>query len=169
MQENVILLFSNKKRTQLHVEPVSLVLFVLRESVSGYLSLGELTCATCGFETVLLSFLHTRVSCEEACLLEKRAVRIVSEEERTGYAVTDRACLTGDAAALYVGNDVVLAYGVGNAERLIDNELEGFKTEILVDVTTVDGDLAGTGIQTNAGDGALSSAGTVEIRLCAGI
>ena len=83
--------------------------------------------------------------------------------------MTDRACLTGDAAALYVGNDVVLAYGVGNAERLIDNELEGFKTEILVDVTTVDGDLAGTGIQTNAGDGALSSAGTVEIRLCAGI
>ena len=117
------MLFSNKKRTQLHVEPVSLVLFVLRESVSGDLSLGELACATCGFETVLLSFLHTRVSREEACLLEKRAVRIVSEEERTGYAVTDRACLTGDAAALYVGNDVVLAYGVGNAERLIDNEL----------------------------------------------
>ena len=143
--------------------------FFSRESVSGDLSLGELACATSCLETVFLSFLHTRVSREEAGLLEEGAVRIVGEKERTGYAVTDRACLTGDTAALYVGNDVILAYSVGNAERLVDNELEGFKAEIIVDVTTVDGDLAGTGIQTNAGDGALSSAGTVEIRLCAGV
>ena len=138
-------------------------------SVSGDLSLGELGRATSGFETVFLSFLHTRVSREEAGLLQEGAVRIVGEKELTGYAVTDRACLTGDAAALNVGNDVILADSIGNAERLVDNELEGFQTEIIVDVTTVDGDLAGTGIQTNAGDGALSSAGTVEIRLCAGV
>ena len=83
--------------------------------------------------------------------------------------MTDRAGLTGDAAALDVGDDVIFADSVGNAERLVDNELEGFQAEIIVDVTAVDGDLAGTGLQTNAGDGALSSAGTVEIRLCAGV
>ena len=138
-------------------------------SVSGDLSLGELGRATSGFETVLLSFLHTRVSREETGLLEKRAVGVVGEEKRTGNAVTDRAGLTGDAAAFDVGDDVIFANSVGNAERLVDNELEGFQAEIIVDVTAVDGDLAGTGIQTNAGDGALSSAGTVEIRLCAGV
>ena len=53
------------------------------------LSLGELRCAASCLETVLLSFLHSRVTSEEASLLEKGAVRIVSEKESAGYAVTD--------------------------------------------------------------------------------
>ena len=63
------------------------------------LSLGELRSATSGLETVLLSFLHTRVTRQETCLLEQGLVGFVGEDERTGDAVTDRACLPGDAAA----------------------------------------------------------------------
>lgn len=34
------------------------------------LSLGELRSATSGLETVLLSLLHTRITCKESCLLK---------------------------------------------------------------------------------------------------
>ena len=129
------------------------------------LSLGELGSTTSCFETVLLSFLHSGVSGEESCLLEKGAVGIVSEKECAGYTVADCACLTGDTAAVYVSNDVVLADSVCNAEGLVDDELEGFEAEVIVYVTAVDGDLAGTGINSYASDGALSSARTIEIRL----
>ena len=129
------------------------------------LSLGELGSTTSCLETVLLSFLHTRVSGEEASLLEKGTIGFVSEKESAGNAVADCACLTGDTAAANVCNDVELSGGVGYAEGLVDDELEGLKTEVIVDVTAVDGDLAGAGIETNAGNGALSSAGAIEIRL----
>ena len=133
------------------------------------LSLGELGSTTSCLETVLLSFLHTRVSGEEAGLLEKRTIGFVSEKKSAGYTVTDCTCLAGDTAAANVCNDVKLAGGFGYAEGLVDDELEGFKSEVIVDITTVDGDVAGAGVDTNASYRALSSAGTIEIRLCTSI
>jgi len=128
------------------------------------LSLGELACATSCLETVLLSFLHSGVSCEETCLLEERTVCVVSEEESSGNAVADCACLTGDTTTVNVSNDVKLTCCVCYAEGLVDDELECFKTEVIVNVTIVDCDLACTGIESNASYGALSSARTIEIR-----
>ena len=130
------------------------------------LSLGELGRTSRRFETVLLSFLPSRVSREETGLLEKGTVAVVREEKRAGNAVTDRAGLAGDAAAVHVRHDVELANRVRNAEGLVDDELQGLETEVIVNVAVVDGDLAGTGIQSDAGNGALSSAGAVEIRFC---
>ena len=115
-----------------------------------YLSLGELACATSCLETVLLSFLHSGVSCEETCLLEERTVCGVSEEESSGNAVADCACLTGDTTTVNVSNDIELALCVCYAEGLVDDELECFKTEIIVYVSAVDGDNACTGIKTNS-------------------
>jgi len=128
------------------------------------LSLGELACATSCLETVLLSFLHSGVSCEEACLLEERTVCVVSKEKSSCNAVTDSTCLTGDTTTVNVCNDVVLAHCGCYAEGLVDDELECFKAEIIVDVTAVDCDLACTGIESYASNGALSSARTIEIR-----
>ena len=106
------------------------------------LSLGELACATCSLQAVLLSFLHTRVSREEACLLEEGTIRIVSEEESSGHAVTDSACLTGDTAAANVSYDIELAFCACDAEGLVDDELECFESEVVFYVATVDCDFS---------------------------
>ena len=66
--------------------------------------------------------------------LEERTIGLVSLKKRTGEAVTDSACLTGDTAALNVADDIELTLGAGNGEGLIDDELESFETEILVNV-----------------------------------
>ena len=83
--------------------------------------------------------------------------------------MTDRAGLTGDPAAGDVGNDIELARGAGDAEGLVDDELQGLEPEVIVNVAVVDGDLAGAGIESDARDGALSSAGSVEIGFSARI
>ena len=143
---------------------------VLNTNVVSYLlSLGKLRCTTRSLESVLLSFLHSGVTSEEACLLEKGLVVLVSGKESTSNAVTDSACLAGEAAAAYVNNYVELANGVGNTEGLIYNVLHGLKTEVLIDTSAVDGNNTGTGIETNSGYGLLSSACAVEIGLCTSI
>ena len=83
--------------------------------------------------------------------------------------MTDSAGLAGNTAAGHVGDDVELTGGAGNAEGLVDDELQGLETEVLIDGTAVDGDLAAAGVQTNAGDGLLSAAGAVEVGLCTGV
>ena len=83
--------------------------------------------------------------------------------------MTDRTCLTGQTATLNVCDNVKLAHGVGGAERLVDDELQGLQTEVLIDVLLVNGDNTGAGDDANTSNGLLSSAGAVEIRLCTSI
>ena len=78
--------------------------------------------------------------------------------------MTDGTCLAGYTAADNVANDVELAHVTGELQGLTDDELQGLETEVIVDVSLIDGDNAGTGINTNTSDGLLSSAGAVEIR-----
>ena len=97
---------------------------VLGLSFGVWLSLGEL------------------VSREEACLLEEGTIRIVSEEESSGHAVTDSACLTGDTAAANVSYDIELAFCTCYAEGLVDDELECFESEVVFYVATVNCDFS---------------------------
>ena len=133
------------------------------------LSLGELRSTTSGLETVLLSLLHTRVAGEQAGSLESSTILCVNIQESAGNTVTDCACLAGDTAAGNVCNDVKLAGSAGNAEGLVDDELQGLEAEVIIDGTAVDGDLAGAGVNTDTSDGLLSAAGAVEVGLCTGI
>ena len=71
-----------------------------------------------------------------------------------------------DAAAGNGGDDVKLALGAGDAERLVDDELQGFKPKVIVNISAVDGNHAGARNDADAGDGFLSSTGAVEVRLC---
>ena len=103
------------------------------------LSLGELRSTTSALESVFLSFLHTRVTSEEACSLECGLICLVSLKKSLCNAVTDSTCLTGDTAALSGANDVELAFGAGNGEGLVNDELKGFETEVFVDVSLIDG------------------------------
>ena len=127
-------------------------------------SLGELAGATGCLETVLLSFLHTRVSRKETGLLERSTECVVSKEECSGNAVTDCTGLTGDTAALYVCNDIKLTLCTCYTKGLVDDELECFKTEVIFYIASVDGDFTCTGIETNSCNRTLSSARTVKIR-----
>ena len=66
--------------------------------------------------------------------------------------MTDSTGLTGNAAAGYTANDIELFGGFGKCERLTNDELEGFKTEIIVNVSAVDRDFAGACIYANSCD-----------------
>ena len=82
--------------------------------------------------------------------------------------MTDSAGLTGDAAAGDGGNDVHLAQLLGGSQGLTDQQLQGLQTEVLVDVTAVDGDRTGAVLeQVHTGHGGLPTAGAIEIRLLA--
>lgn len=120
--------------------------------VFGLLSLGELRCTASALETVFLSFGHSRVSGQEACLLECGAKLCIILKECSGDTVADSTCLAGHAAAVDAADDVELFAGACKSERLADDELEGLKAEIIVNLSVVDDDLAGAGIKTDSGD-----------------
>ena len=129
-------------------------------------ALGELGRATGGLQTVLLALLHTRIAGEETGLLEDGTVVGIDEQQSAGNAVAQSAGLTGHTAALDGGDDIDLTEGLGRGEGLTDDHLEGLETEILVDVAAVDGDGAGAVLkEMHAGNGGLSAAGAVEVRL----
>ena len=108
------------------------------------LALAELRSATSGFETVLLSFLHSRVTGEETGLLQRSAeVLGIVLEQSSGDTVADSTGLTGNTAACNAANDVELLFGTGENERLTNDRLEGIKAEIIVDIAVVDRDLTG--------------------------
>ncbi len=114
-------------------------------------ALAELRCATGAFETVFLSFFHSRVSGKESCLFEGGTKLFVILKERAGNTVADCACLTGNSAAAYAADDVKLLGCVCKSERLTYDELESFKTEIIVYVSVVDCDFAGARVNAYSG------------------
>ena len=115
-------------------------------------ALAELGSATCGLQTVLLSFLHSGVAGHEASSLQSGAVLGIQSDQSTGDAVTDSAGLAGNAAASDGDNDVNLAQQVSGDQGLTDDQLQGLQTEVIVDVAAIDDD--GTGaVLVNANTG----------------
>ena len=88
---------------------------------TGKLSLAELRSTTGCFETVLFAFLHSGVTGQEACRLECGTVALVCDDQRTGNAVTDGACLTGNTAACDGRFDVDLTDGAGEVQGLTND------------------------------------------------
>ena len=80
--------------------------------------------------------------------------------------MANSACLTGNAAACNAADNIILIGSAGENERLTNDELECFKTEVIVNISVVNGNLSGTCIKTNTGNRTFSSACSVEIRLC---
>ena len=69
---------------------------------NGLLTLGELRRAAGCLETVLLPFLHPRITREESGFLKCTAQLGVCNDKRTGDAMADRTGLTGVAAAVNI-------------------------------------------------------------------
>jgi hypothetical protein len=79
--------------------------------------------------------------------------------------VLDRSGLAGKAAALDRGDDVILAAAIGDVERLVDHQSKRRPREIDFLLAPVDGDLARSGLQPDAGDRVLAAAGRVGAAL----
>ena len=78
--------------------------------------------------------------------------------------MADSTGLTGNAAAVNGSLDVDLADGAGGDQGLANDELKSFETEVVVNITAVDGDSTGAvGDQVNTSDRMLSASGTVHI------
>ena len=60
--------------------------------------------------------------------------------------------LAGHAAAGAVGLDVELVEHPDQLEGLLHDHLQGLAREVVLEGTTVDGDLTGTGVDAGAGD-----------------
>src|SRR5687768_1381485 len=104
------------------------------------LALGELEARPGALLAVLLALLHARVAREEAGLLETLAQLEVVDLQRTGDPVTDCAGLAARAAAVHRDDDVELVDRLRQRERLLDDHLEHFVAEVIVESAAVDRD-----------------------------
>ena len=82
------------------------------------LSLAELRCATGGFEAVLLTLLHTRITGQEAGLLQGGTVLGIYQQQRTADAMAQSTGLTGHTAALDGSHDIHLAQSAGGVQKI---------------------------------------------------
>ena len=117
--------------------------------VSGFLScfelksaLAELRSATGSLETVLLTLFHSRVTSQESCALKDRSVISVSLKECPRDTVADCSCLSCVTAAFYIYKYVELICRACRNKRLAYDNFQSLKSEILVDVSFIDRDLA---------------------------
>lgn len=130
------------------------------------LALRELRCTTRAFETVLLTFLHTWVTCEETCGFERRTEVRVYLKQGTGNAVADCAGLASVAAAVDVNENVVAAESFSRYKRLLDDFTECFEWDVIFCVTAVDYDFTFAGYEAYAGNGSLAAASADVLNLC---
>ena len=121
------------------------------------LSLGELRSATCGFEAVFLSLLHSGVTGQEAGFFQDGAVVLILLQQSSGKTVTDGTSLAGNAAACNGADDIKAASGFNQLQGLADDELQSLQAKVIVNIAAIDGDRAGAGVNTDTGNGILSS------------
>ena len=111
-------------------------------------------------QTILLALFLSGIALEIACLFENGAIGfLVADTEGAGDTVTNRARLSGHAAAVHVDDDVELVGRGHSLEGLIDDKTHGVEGEVVLEGTLVDGDVAFAGHKTDTGDGGLSPAG----------
>src|SRR3954469_11141135 len=135
------------------------------------LALRELE-ATTGLRTaVLLTLNDAGVAGKKAGCLQRRPQARLEVGQCLGDAVTNRTGLTGQTAAGDRGHHIVLVDAGGDLERLVQQHAQNRTGEVDGDVTAVDGDLAGTRLDPDAGDRVLALAGgigatvSVDLRL----
>src|SRR5829696_9635713 len=97
------------------------------------LALRELEAAAGLLPTVLLTLDDTRIAGQEAFLLERAAKLRLIVGQRLGEAVTDRTGLAGETATVNVDGDVVLAFALGDLERLRQDHAEHGAGEVHLD------------------------------------
>src|SRR5690606_34502872 len=110
---------------------------------------------------VLLPFDHAAVAGQESRGLQGRTQRGLVELQRLRDAVLDRAGLARETTAGNRRHDVELAFDIGDLERLAQDHLQHGAREVGGHFLAVDGDLARTGLDPDAGNRVLALAGGV--------
>src|SRR6185503_4589650 len=94
------------------------------------LSFRELETLARSFLSVLLTFLDARIASHQSCLFQSRAkVRVVFHQGARN-SVTNGACLSRRAAAVYIDQDIELCNRLRQLQRLANNHAQGFVGEI---------------------------------------
>src|ERR1700733_12237929 len=88
-------------------------------------------------ETVLLALDGTRVTREEAGLLQRRTVLGLDDDQRPGDGQTQCACLPGRTAAVEVGEDVDGVDPVDRDQRSLDQLLVHLVREVRLEAAAV--------------------------------
>ena len=106
------------------------------------LTFGELRSATCRFEAVLFTLFHSRVTSQEASGFQSCTVGRIYFQKSSCNTMTDCTCLSADTTAGNVCFDVDFVNRVGLNQGLTNDELQSIQSEVIIDITAVDHDLA---------------------------
>src|SRR5262245_3513392 len=112
--------------------------------------------------TVLLPFTCAGITCEQACLLERQAQLVVEACDRTRQPMAHGTGLTGRAAPLDGDEDVELADGVRDRERLRDDHPERLTWEVIFEGPAIDDHAPRTRLDPHASDRRLAPSGAIE-------
>src|SRR5207302_2786407 len=108
------------------------------QGVGGTSTLAELEARARALLAVLLALLLAGIAGQEPGRLEAVAQLAVVLEQGAGDAVADGAGLPGAAAAFDGGDDVELLRRLGEQQRLLDDHLQDFVREVVVQRAAVD-------------------------------
>src|SRR3954469_3479310 len=132
-----------------------------RQILPKRLALGELEGPARLGLAVLLALDHAGIAGEKAALLEHSPQLRLEIGQRLGDAVTDGAGLAGQTTAGDRADHVILAGTCRHDERLLDHHAQHGTGEIDLDLARVDCDLAGAGLDPDAGGRVLALAGGI--------
>lgn len=113
----------------------------------------------------LFAFDLARVTGDEAGLAQGFSQGLIVGYQCPGDPMTDGAGLAGNASALDGDIDIELIGHVDGLQRLPDNHSAGLPSEVLIQGTVVDGDIAGALFKVDPGGGTFAASGAV-IGLC---
>src|SRR4051812_40638228 len=108
-----------------------------RENRASGLALGELEPGAGAFLSVLLALLHARIARKETGLLEPLAQLGVVDLKRARDAVADRSGLPARTAAVHRHDDVELVVRLRQRQRLLDDHLQHFVGEVVIEAAPV--------------------------------
>ena len=115
----------------------------------------------------LFAFLHARIACQQAFLLERDAERLVDLDERTADRQAQGAGLAIDAAADCSHCEIVGMDRVGDFQRTENLVLDGEAGEVISEIAAVHFDGSRAGLKTNAGHGGLAASCGLDGFCCA--
>ncbi len=105
-------------------------------------ALNELEATSSFLSTVLLSFLDAGIPGEEAMTAKFFSQGFVVLQKGSGDTESDGASLSGHSAALTGGFDVKSSVHLESNEWALDEDLKNWSAQILLEVSTVDADVA---------------------------
>ena len=128
-------------------------------------ALAELSRTACLVAAVLLAFNLAGIASHEAVFAQQLLEVDVFEAERAGNAKADSAGLTGDATTDDVAPDVIAVASFRHGQRHRGRATRVVREEELLELQTVDHELAGPGLDAHASAGSLATAGAPDIRI----